>query len=45
MNMNQIGIIVLLIVLTLFSGIADAQGFVTIASLHGEGRLRRIALE
>jgi len=33
MNMNQIGIIVLLIVLTLVSGLADAQGFVHAANI------------
>jgi hypothetical protein len=39
MNVNQVGIIVLLIVLTLISGGADAQGFVHAANIWQGGKL------
>ena len=39
MSVNQVGIIVLLIVLTLISGVADAQGFVHAANIWQGGKL------
>jgi len=39
MSVNQVGTIVLLIVLTLISGVADAQGFVHAANIWQGGKL------
>ena len=39
MSINQMGIIFLLIVLTLISGVADAQGFVHAANIWQSGKL------
>lgn len=39
MSINQVGIIFLLIVLTLISGVADAQGFVHAANIWQSGKL------
>src|SRR6202035_1526730 len=39
MSVNQIGIAALLIVLTLISGLADAQGFVHAANIWQSGKL------
>ncbi|MGZ3624338.1 MAG: hypothetical protein ACXWPG_14495 [Ktedonobacteraceae bacterium] len=39
MSINQIGIIILLVILTLISGLADAQGFVHAANIWQSGKL------
>lgn len=39
MSVNQISIIVLLIVLTLISGLADAQGFIHAANIWQSGKI------